>query len=185
MEKSSARDRRVVRVGDLWPTLRKDLAANPRDPKAILILTGFRITQSVMGDLDHPRVAAYPLIAMYRLFTEFLLGVELRPKTTVGAGLTIFHGTGLVVNDHAVIGRGVVLRNGVTIGHRHAHGGSPVLADHVIVGASALILGEVRIGEGAVVGAGAVVVKDVAPYTSVAGNPARKLSDLPRPPSPE
>lgn len=161
-------------------TLAADFAANPRDPKARSVLFGFRLCQSAMGDLQRPRKIALPLIALYRLYTEFGLGIELRPKTQVGPGLSIYHGTGLVVNDHAVIGANVKLRNAVTIGHQAPGDGCPRIEDGVEVGAGAIILGPVTIGERAVVGAGAVVVKSVEPYTAVAGNPAKKIKDLPR-----
>lgn len=48
------------------------------------------------------------------------------------------------------------------------------------IGVGAIILNGVTIGDGAVVGAGAVVTKDVEPFTIVAGNPARKINDVPR-----
>lgn len=48
-----------------------------------------------------------------------------------------------------------------------------VIEDHVWIGARAIISPGVRIGEGAVIGAGSVVTRDVEPYTIVAGNPAR------------
>lgn len=48
------------------------------------------------------------------------------------------------------------------------------------IGAGAIILNGVTIGEGAVVGAGAVVTKNVEPYTIIAGNPARKIKDVPK-----
>lgn len=53
------------------------------------------------------------------------------------------------------------------------------IEDDVWVGAGAIILGGVTIGKGAVVGAGSVVTKNVEPYTIVAGNPARKIKDVP------
>jgi len=178
---ASADNRRTVTGSDFRRALRADLGANPRDPKTALVMVSFRVAQLMMGDLDRPRPISLPFVVAHRLFTEFLLGIELRPKTSVGPGLTIYHGTGLVVNDHARLGSGVVLRNGVTIGHQEADGGSPVIGDGVVVGASALIIGDIIVGEGARIGAGAVVVKPVAAYTAVAGNPARKIKDLPRP----
>lgn len=71
----------------------------------------------------------------------------------------------------------------VTIGHPKSIdlAEDPVaLKDDVWVGASAIILKGVTVGEGAVVGAGSVVTKDVPPYTVVAGNPARVVKDIPR-----
>ena len=54
------------------------------------------------------------------------------------------------------------------------------ICDHVWIGARAIILPGVTIGEGAVVGAGAVVTKNVEPYTIVAGNPARPIGQRSR-----
>lgn len=53
------------------------------------------------------------------------------------------------------------------------------IEDSVFIGFNVIILKGVTIGKGAVVGAGSVVTKDVAPFTVVAGNPARKIRDLP------
>jgi len=55
------------------------------------------------------------------------------------------------------------------------HGGEVVIGSRVWIGYRAVILPGIKIGEGAVVGAGAVVTKDVAPFTIVAGNPARPI----------
>ena len=53
-----------------------------------------------------------------------------------------------------------------------------VIEDGVFIGVHAIILPGVTIGEGAMVGAGAVVTKDVPPRTMVAGNPARVIRQL-------
>lgn len=158
----------------LW-TLRSDYQANPNDPKSRFLLTLFRTCQYLMKDSSSPRLISYPFVAAYRFWTEFCLGMELRPKTFVGPGLTIYHGYALVVNDHSLIGSRVVLRNGVVIGQKYPGGGSPILEDEVTVGAGAIILGSITIGKGAVIGAGAVVTRDVAEGDVVAGNPARSL----------
>lgn len=156
-------------------TIKADLRANPREIKTQAVLIWFRLCQYLMRDHRKPRALSFPAVALYRLVTEFVLGIELRPKTRVGPGLRIFHGTGLVVNDHALIGSGVTLRNGVVIGNKRAHGGCPFISDSVEVGAAALIIGDIFVGAGALIGAGAVVVKDVAARDAVAGNPARSI----------
>ena len=73
-----------------------DWRANKRDLKARVLLLSFRITQLAMGSLTHPRKISYPLVALYRIFTELTFSVELRPRVRVGPGLIIYHGFGLV-----------------------------------------------------------------------------------------
>jgi putative colanic acid biosynthesis acetyltransferase WcaB len=156
-------------------TLRADLRANRRDLKSQVVMIGFRFCQFLMQSRDHPRLVSLPAVALYRLATEFVLGIELRPKTRVGPGLTIFHGTGLVVNDRALIGSGVTLRNGVVIGHKRPGDMAPFVRDGADLGAAALVIGAVTVGRNARVGAGAVVVHDVPDRDTVVGNPARSV----------
>ena len=56
-------------------------------------------------------------------------------------------------------------------------GGDVVIGNRVWIGYSAVILPGIKIGEGAIVGAGAVVTKEVEPFAIVAGNPARKIGE--------
>ncbi|WP_310890334.1 hypothetical protein [Microbacterium aurantiacum] len=143
-----------------------------------MILLFFRLSQAAMGNSPVRRIVAAPLEVLYRVTTEGLLGLELRPRTKVGPGLSIFHGFGIVVNDQAKIGRDVQIRNGVTIGHQVPGGRCPIIGDRVSIGAGAILLGDIEIGAGATIGAGAVVVKSVPAGDVVAGNPARSLRAL-------
>ena len=154
----------------------QDWDAKRGNNKGQLVLAAFRAAQVVQGDPGRsPGPAAKGVLAAYRLLVEFGMGIELPPRTRVGPRLRLYHGVGLVVNEHTVIGADVSLRHGTTIGHQHEGGPSPVIEDGVDVGASAVILGPVTVGEGASVGAGAVVVKDVPTGAVVVGNPARQV----------
>jgi len=112
-----------------------------------------------------------------RLLSEisrFLTGIEIHPAARIGRNLIIDHGMGLVIGETTVIGDHVILYQGVTLGgtrlervKRH-----PTVEDHVVVGAGAKVLGNIKIGRGARIGANSVVVRDVAPDTTVAGIPA-------------
>ena len=145
----------------LFRTIASDFRANPRDPKARLILASFRIAHYCRSGPKALRILSVPYVAIYRLLTEWLLGVELRPRTRIGAGLTIYHGIGVVIHDQSVIGKGVVLRQNVTIGQAFPGGPSPVIEDFVTFGAGAMVFGGITVGEGADIGAGAIVTSNV------------------------
>ncbi|WP_423998664.1 serine O-acetyltransferase [Haloarcula salina] len=111
--------------------------------------------------------------------TRFLTGVEIHPAAEIGERFFIDHGMGVVIGETAEIGDDVLLYHGVTLGgasmrreKRH-----PTLEDGVTVGAGASLVGPITVGEKAAVGAGAVVVDDVAPETTVVGNPAEPADE--------
>jgi sugar O-acyltransferase (sialic acid O-acetyltransferase NeuD family) len=85
-------------------------------------------------------------------------------------------GSDVLIQGFAVIGHDVVVGNAVTVNSLAFIGGSCVLEDFCTVHPNATVLPHVRIGEGAVVGAGSVVIKDVAPYTTVFGSPAKVIA---------
>jgi len=114
-----------------------------------------------------------PYLVFYRVFVEWILGIEIPHKTRIGGGLRIEHGFGIVINDHAVIGRNLLIRNGVTIGTKIDYGPSPVIGDNVWIGSNSLILGGIHIGNNVIIGAGSVVIDDVPDNVIIVGNPAR------------
>jgi serine O-acetyltransferase len=109
---------------------------------------------------------------------RFLTGVEIHPNATLGPGLFIDHGMGVVIGETAEVGENVTLLHGVTLGgtslrkeKRH-----PTLGDNVVVGAGAGVLGGFTIGSGSRIGAGSVVVREVPPNSVVVGVPGRITS---------
>jgi serine O-acetyltransferase len=111
-------------------------------------------------------------------YSRFLTGIEIHPGATIGRGFFIDHGMGVVVGETAEIGDGVMLYQGVTLGGTGKQKGKrhPTLRDGVVIGVGAIVLGDITIGEGARVGGGAVVVKDVPPHSTAVGVPARVVA---------
>ncbi len=154
----------------------QDWSANRGRPGIQLVLVLFRLAQRARGDGGRlRRLLAAPLMLLYRLVALRLFSIDLPVSTAVGRGLAIHHGMGLVVNRATRIGDSVTLRHNTTLGSRRTDADGPVLADRVDVGPHSVLLGAISVGEGALVGAGSVVLRDVPPATSVAGNPARVL----------
>jgi serine O-acetyltransferase len=89
------------------------------------------------------------------------------------------HPYGIIVHPQAVIGRRVTLMQQVTIGGRdHRENIAPLIGDDVYIGAGARVLGDVRIGHGVVIGANAVVTRDIPPGVTVVG--ANRIVAMPR-----
>jgi serine O-acetyltransferase len=109
---------------------------------------------------------------------RFLSGIEIHPGATIGPGLFIDHGMGVVIGETAIVGRDVLLFHGVTLGGVDARPGRrhPCLGDGVEVGAGAKVLGAIDIGDGARIGAQAVVLGDVPAGATAVGIPARVLA---------
>jgi serine O-acetyltransferase len=104
---------------------------------------------------------------------RWLTGIEIHPGVLIGRRFFIDHGMGVVIGETAEIGDDCTLYQGVTLGGTSWKQGKrhPTLCPNVVVGAGAKVLGPITIGEGARIGSNAVVVKDVAPGTTVIGIP--------------
>lgn len=102
-------------------------------------------------------------------------GIEIHPGATIGKGLFIDHGSGVIIGETAELGDNVTLYQGVTLGGTGKEQGKrhPTLKDNVMVSAGAKVLGSFTIGENSKIGAGSVVLKEVPPNCTVVGVPGR------------
>ena len=108
-------------------------------------------------------------------FGRFLTGIEIHPGATIGEGLFIDHGTGIVIGETAEIGRNVTLYQGVTLGGTGKEKGKrhPTLGNNVVVASGAKVLGSFTVGDHAKIGAGSVVLRPVPAHATVVGIPGR------------
>lgn len=143
-------------------------------------------------------VGCIPSHTIRLLLYRTLFGVSIGPRSSVHMRCRFYDPSSVTIGRNSIINRGVLLdgRYPLTIGNNVSvseevmflalehdldsptfdNRGAPIVVkDRVFVGTRALILPGVTIGEGAVVAAGAVVTRDVEPYTIVTGVPARFL----------
>ena len=105
---------------------------------------------------------------------KFITGIEIHPGATIGKGLVIDHGAGVVIGETAEIGDNCTLYQGVTLGGTGKDVGKrhPTLGDNVMIGAGAKVLGPLTIGDNAKIAAGAVVLSDIPADSTAVGIPA-------------
>lgn len=174
-------DEVLYRDDDIIDSISNDLVATrERDPAvtrystALLYFKGFqslqayRFAHSLWQDKRHC-LALYLQSQISEVFT-----VDIHPAARIGSGILVDHATGIVIGETSVLEDNISIMQGVTLGGTGKETGDrhPKIHAGVLIGAGAKIIGNVVIGEGAKVGAGSVVVKDVAPHTTVAGIPA-------------
>jgi serine O-acetyltransferase len=111
--------------------------------------------------------------------TRLVTGIEIHPGATIGRRVFIDHGMGVVIGETAEIGDDVLIYQGVTLGgtslrkeKRH-----PTIEDHVMISAGASVIGPVRIGRGSRIGAGAVVVSNAPPFSTIVGIPGKVIEN--------
>jgi serine O-acetyltransferase len=108
-------------------------------------------------------------------FSRFITGIEIHPGATIGKGVFIDHGMGVVIGETAIVGDYALIYQGVTLGGTGKETGKrhPTLGENVVVGAGAKVLGNLQIGNNVRIGAGSVVLRDVPADCTVVGIPGR------------
>lgn len=107
--------------------------------------------------------------------TRFWTGIEIHPGATIGKGLFIDHGMGVVIGETTVIGDNCTIYQGVTLGGTGKEKGKrhPTLGNNVMVGSGAKVLGPFTVGDNSKIAAGAVVLSEVPQNSTCVGVPAR------------
>jgi serine O-acetyltransferase len=165
----------------LFTRIREDIASvMERDPAArtrLEVLLCYPGLWAVWVHRFSHRLWRAHLLLPARLLSQvarFFTGVDIHPGAQLGRRLFIDHATGVVIGETAIVGDGVTMYQGVTLGGTGKQHGKrhPTVCDNVFIGNNANILGNVTVGENSRVGAGSVVLTDVPPNSTVVGVPA-------------
>jgi len=156
-------------------------SARKKDPAAKGLLEVVFLYHGLAAIIDYRIAHLFYKMRIYfvaRLISQasrWLTGIEIHPGATLGKGVFIDHGMGVVVGETAILGNNVLLYQGVTLGGTGIEKGKrhPTIGDNVVIGAGAKVLGNITIGDNSYIGANAVVVKGVPPNSTVVGVPGR------------
>ncbi|MNJ99712.1 Serine acetyltransferase [compost metagenome] len=131
-------------------------------PKALLL---HRIAHYFYG------LRLYFVARLFSEITRVLTGIEIHPGAKIGHRLVIDHGVGVVIGETAEIGDDCIIFHGVTLGglkfdpvKRH-----PTVGNKVLIGTGAKVLGPIHVGDGSMIGANAVVIRDVPAGATMIG----------------
>ncbi len=174
----------AVAIGLIWALVgfRREIdACFERDPAArnlLEVLLAYPGLHAIMGHriahmLHQWGVPVIPRVLM--AWVRWLTGIEIHPGAVIGRGLFIDHGMGVVIGETAVLGEDVTLFQGVTLGGTGKQRGKrhPTIGKRAVIGTGAKVLGSITVGENSLVGANAVVIRDVPVNSTVVGVPGR------------
>ena len=151
------------------------------DPAARTKLEVFLLYPSIHAILAH-MISHFlykkNLLFLARLISQiarFLTGIEIHPGATLGAGILIDHGMGVVIGETAELGDRITIYHGTTLGGTGKEKGKrhPTVGDNVVIGAGSKVLGNIKIGSNSKIGANSVVLDDVPEGATVVGIPGK------------
>lgn len=158
-------------------------AIRDRDPAVDSYLTPFLYLKGFHA-LQSFRIAHLLWVEERKSLAFFLqnqisvvFGVDIHPAARIGKGIMLDHATGIVIGETAVVEDDVSILQSVTLGGTGKECGDrhPKIRSGVLISAGSKVLGNIEVGKGAKIGAGSVVLKPVAPHTTVAGVPAKVM----------
>ena len=151
------------------------------DPAARTKLEVFLLYPSIHARLAH-MISHFlykkNLLFLARLISQiarFLTGIEIHPGATLGAGILIDHGMGVVIGETAELGDRITIYHGTTLGGTGKEKGKrhPTVGDNVVIGAGSKVVGNIKIGSNSKIGANSVVLDDVPEGATVVGIPGK------------
>ncbi|MBO6102531.1 MAG: hypothetical protein J6P03_04670, partial [Opitutales bacterium] len=139
--------------------------------KGFLAITAYRVSH-ILWNENRRHLALY-----FQSLISEIFAVDIHPAAKFGGGIMLDHATSFVAGETSVVEDDVSILHEVTLGGTSAEpvDRHPKVHSGVLIGAGAKLIGNIQIGRGAKIGAGSVVLNDVAPHTTVAGVPAKPI----------
>ncbi len=164
-----------------WKHVKEEFAViKERDPAIksqmeVLLYPSFRVMLSYRRAHRHYLKGHYFRARWISQRAVRRTGIEIHPGASIGKGLFIDHGSGVIIGETTIIGDNCTLYQGVTLGGTGKEHGKrhPTLGNNVMISAGAKVLGSFTIGDNSKVGAGSVVLEEVPPNSTVVGVPGR------------
>ncbi len=174
-----------MKKSSIFTMIKEDLSTPWKNDPAIVSRFELFVNYPGVWALINYRVAHKLYNSKFKLLSRVIMGitqiitnVDIHPRCSIGRGVFIDHGFGVVIGETAIIEDNVLIYQGVTIGgvslerniKRH-----PTIKKGAVIGGGAKILGNITIGENSRVGANSVVVKSVPANSTAVGIPARVI----------
>jgi serine O-acetyltransferase len=142
--------------------------------RAVLLYDSFSVTAMTRAREAARRFGIVGLNRALRLLQTAMYGIEIGKDVQLGHGVYFVHSVGTVLGGNSRIGNRVTFMGNNTVGTAKDDG-YPVIEDDVVLGAGSRVLGPVRVGARSIIGANAVVLKNVPADSVVIGVPGRVL----------
>ncbi|RZL58049.1 MAG: serine acetyltransferase [Pedobacter sp.] len=159
----------------------QDWRANAKNPSGRIIMLCFRVAKWTRSSLTLT-ILFFWYFVIYKACIEWLTGVEISLRATLGRGLRLESGRGTMIDNETVIGVNCTIRQLTTIGRKklidNTFSSPPVIGDRVDIGVNVTVIGNIDIGNNVVLGAGTVITKSVSDNSVMVGNPARLLKKV-------
>lgn len=115
--------------------------------------------------------------ALNALICIGIFNTEMKASKNINSAILLYHPYGIVINGDAIVKKGVVIRQQVTIGNKGINDTRcPVIEENVEIGAGAKIIGPIHIGKNSIIGANAVVTKSFPPNSVIVGVPGKSIA---------
>ncbi len=152
-------------------SLLQDIRSVKGNKKGLVFILLFRLSSFFGKGNVFLQIIGLPIRVVYLVFVQWILGIDIPDKTTIGKGFNVWHGQGLIIHPDCKIGDKVTVRHNTTIGQKRPNEMPPKIGNNVDISAHVMIIGDINIGDNVVIGAFTLINKSIPSSSIVYGNP--------------